>query len=182
MCVYVSLIYIEFRPLNHCNSWTPGARMDLKIAMDSPKSSLSNEPSPMPLTAIISEIIKASDSSEFWRLLGIVEIIIIKASDSSEFWRLLGIVDILFFFFLLLLLLFRRFCTNPANLPNQAIDLKFKNLKDSNLNLYPPKVGAYRTIRSRAITLLIFLEHFQIWKTICPIRTRLDSFESLFNF
>ena len=99
MCVYVSLIYIEFRPLNHCNSWTPGARMDLKIAMDSPKSSLSNEPSPMPLTAIISEIIKASDSSEFWRLLGIVEIIIIKASDSSEFWRLLGIVDILFFFF-----------------------------------------------------------------------------------
>ena len=74
------------------------------------------------------------------------------------------------------------FCLDPTSLTIQDIDLKLWILIGLGQIWRISSVGPCQVIKSRAITHFVNLVMFQISKTIRPIWTRLDSFESLFNF
>ena len=148
-----------FWPLNGYISVTNEARANLKIASESLFNCLSNALSPMSLTAVITEIIRASDFS----------------LKTSCYYR-----DYYYYYYYYSSS--AGFCFDPTSLTIQDIDLKLWILIGLGQNWRISPVRPCEVIRSRAITHFVNLVMFQISKTIRPIWTRLDSFESLFNF
>ena len=115
----------------------------------------------MSLTAIITEIIRASDFS----------------LKTSCYYR-----DYYYYYYYYYYSYSAGFCLDPTSLTIQDIDLKLWILIGLGQNWCISPVRPCQVIRSRAITHFVNLVMFQISKTIRPIWTRLDSFESLFNF
>ena len=148
-----------FWPLNVSISVTNEARANLKIASESLFNCLSNALSPMSLTAVITEIIRASDFS-------------LKTSCNYRDY----------YYYYSYYFYSAGFCLDPTGLTSHGIDLKLWILIGLGLNWCISPVRPCRVIRSRAITHFVNLVMFQISKTIRPIWTRLDSLESLFNF
>ena len=103
-----------------------------------------------------------------WRPIVIIEIIIISYYYSYYYYYYYSYSA--------------GFCLDPTALTSHQIDLKLWILIGLGLNWCISPVRPCRVIRSRAITHFVNMVMFQISKTIRPIWTRLDSFESLFNF